>query len=150
MAVTLLESLHEKRLAVATEILGVPEGMKAYAIIYPIRESQDSNSWSNLQPTISYEIRLIMHKDIYTYEEWVLDWDYVIDDKSTRIKRIFVPRTADNSELEIVLQSLNIALDNCQHENYFGGVLMDILTDLALEPIDSHLWIDDWSNVYLR
>ena len=89
----LLEYLHVKRIWVATEMRIAEDGMKAYAVIIPVREVRELTHYNNLAETISYEIRLIKHKDIYTHEEWGLDWDYVIDDTSTRIKRIFVNRT---------------------------------------------------------
>jgi len=140
----LLDYLHIKRIAVAT-IINVSENeMQTYVVIFPIREIKEQKYYNNLAEIISYEIRLIKHKKIYTDENWGYDWDCVLNDKSTRIKRIFVNRTDDNYELESILTSLDIDINDFNRLRNYDSPVLDNVIDCYLEhPSGSpHLWKD--------
>ena len=119
--------------------------MQAYVVIFPIREvRKELKHYNNLADTASYEIRLIKHKDIYTHEKWGYDWDYVLDDKTTRIKRIFVNRADGNNELEKVLTSLDIDINDFNRLRIYDSPVLDNVIDCYFEhPCQSpHLWED--------
>lgn len=95
----LLECLNIKKVEMCVEANSFQDKMKAYLVIFPIEEKKEQKYRTNLLPIISYEVRYIRHKDIYTDTEWGLDYDHVLADETTRIKRHFVFRTEDNLEL---------------------------------------------------
>jgi hypothetical protein len=45
-----------------------------------------------------YEIRYLAHDAKYTDAEWGNDYDYVLDDETTRVRRVFVTREGDIEE----------------------------------------------------
>jgi len=67
-----------------------------------------------------------------------------LDDKTTRIKRIFVDRTDDNNELEKVLTSLDIDINNFNRLRIYDSPVLDNVIDCYLERPDNapHLWED--------
>lgn len=104
----LLECLHVKRIKMCVEVNSFQEKMKAYIVIIPIEEKKNEQYKTNLHPIISYEVRYIRHKDIYTESEWGYDYDHVLTDETTRIKRHFVLRTENNLELAKCLSLYSI------------------------------------------
>ena len=138
----LLEFLHVKRIAVATRLTIPENGVQAYVVIFPIREIRKLKHCNNLADIVSYEVRLIKHKDIYTHEKCGYDWDCVLDDKTTRIKRIFVNRAGDNNELEKVLTSLDIDINGFNRLRIYDSPVLDNTIDCYLEHPSQlpHLW----------
>jgi len=128
----------------ATTMNILEDGMQGYVVIFPIREIKEQKHYNNLADTVSYEVRLIKHKDIYTCEKWGYDWDYVLDDKTTRVKRIFVNRTDDNNELEKVLSSLDIDINDFNRIRIYDSPVLDNVLDSYLKRPDNspHLWDD--------
>jgi len=141
---SLLECLHVKRIEMATAMNTTENGMQAYVVIFPIKEIKEQKYYNNLADTVSYEIRLIKHKDIYTHEKWGYDWDYVLDDMSTRIKRIFINRTDDNYELEKALRSLDIDINDFNRVRIYDSPILDDVIDCYIKCPDElpHLWKD--------
>jgi hypothetical protein len=42
----------------------------------------------------SFEIRYLEHHARYTDEEWGWDYDYVLDDQTTRVRRVYVKKAS--------------------------------------------------------
>jgi len=138
----LLDCLHIKRIEMATKLNVLENGVIAFVHIIPVKEVKAQKYYNNLAPTVAYEIRLLKHKDVYTNEEWGWDWDYVLDDSATRIKRLFVNRSDDNHELEAVLTSLEIDIDGFNCTGCFDSPLLDGVIEICFEYPDEtpHLW----------
>lgn len=115
----LLEYLHRKKVRVGFEIIGAEPGMKAYVLIFPIEKKEEQIYRNNLLPIASYEVRYIKHKEEYTDTKWGLDYDYVLEDKDTRIKRFFIERNNENSNLLKVLSEFDIDFEDFKRLNFF-------------------------------
>lgn len=141
----LLEYLHRKKVRVGFEIIGAEPGMKAYVLIFPIEKKEEQIYRNNLLPIASYEVRYIKHKEEYTDTKWGLDYDYVLEDKDTRIKRFFIERNNENSNLLKVLSEFDIDFEDFKRLNFFDSALTDspikyYLKDKSIFP---HLWKED-------
>lgn len=132
----LLECLNIKKVKMCTEVNSFHDQMKAYLVIIPIEDKKEQKYKTNLLSITSYEIRYIKHKSIYTDSEWGLDYDHVLADETTRIKRHFVLRTEDNSELVkcLSLYSFDTAsfkrLSSCED---FDSALIDSPIEIYIE-----------------
>lgn len=151
----IFEYLNIKKVQICVEVNSFEENMKAYIVIFPIEEKKEQKYKTNLIPIVSYEVRYIRHKNIYTDSEWGLDYDYVLEDKTTRIKRHFVLRTSNNLELVKCLSlysfdaagfkrlssydNFNSALVNSPIENY--------IEDEEMYP---HLFKVDYVTKYIK
>ena len=141
---SLLEYLHRKKVKVGFEVNNTEDRMKAYILVFPVEKEEEQKYRNNLLPVISYEIRYIKHKEIYTDSEWGLDYDYVLGDKSTRIKRVFVDRNEGNSELFRVLSKFDIDFFDFKRPGFFDSALIDSPIECYIEDENmfSHLWED--------
>ena len=83
---------------------------------------------------------------MYTHEEWGLDWDYVLDDTTTRVKRKCVNRSDDNHELEKALASLDIDINDFDRiGKYDSPIIDDVIDDIFEYPNNyPHLWEMFW------
>ncbi|MCP1224812.1 hypothetical protein [Sebaldella sp. S0638] len=141
---SLLEYLHRKKVKVGFQVNNTEDGMKAYVLIFPVEKEEEQKYKNNLLPVVSYEIRYIKHKEIYTDSEWGLDYDHVLEDKSTRIKRVFVDRNEENSELFSVLSEFDIDFLDFKRLRFFDSALVDSTIECYIEDENmfSHLWED--------
>lgn len=139
---TLIEYLHRKKVDVVFEINENDEGMKTYIIIFPVKEVKEQKYKNNLLPVVSYEIRYIKHKKIYTDTDWGLDYDYVLADKSTRIKRFFIDRDENNTGLDFVLSMFDIDSDDFKRPEMIDSALVNSPIDSYINDseIFPHLW----------
>lgn len=131
----LLECLNIKKVKMCVEVISFEDKMKAYLVIFPIEEKKEQTYKTNLLPIISYEVRYIRHKSIYTDSEWGYDYDHVLADETTRIKRHFVLRTENNLELVKCLSLYTFDVKG------FKSVFPDDNFDSALvnNPIETYL-----------
>lgn len=131
----ILECLHIKKVGLAVEVNSFQDKIKAYIVISPIEEKREQRYKTNLLPIVSYEVRYIRHKDIYTESDWGWDYDYVLDDDCTRIKRYFIPRTENNEELEKCLELFTFDITRLRRLLPYGSF------DSALvnNPIDVYI-----------
>ena len=138
----LLEYLHRKKVGVGFEIIGAELGMKAYVLIFPIEKKEEQIYRNNLLPIASYEVRYIKHKEEYTDTKWGLDYDYVLEDKDTRIKRFFIERNNENSNLLKVLSEFDIHFEDFKRLNFFDSALTDSPIEYYLKDksIFPQLW----------
>lgn len=138
----LIESLNIKKIQMATEINISEQGTKAYVVIFPIERVEKQKCKTNLSPIVSYEVRLVKHKDIFIEEKYGYDYDYALEDKTTRIKRMFVDKTDGNHELEKILVSLNIDINDFHQVSYYDSVLLNSPIESYIDNPDnlSHLW----------
>lgn len=113
--------------SIAAELENSAPDMKTYLIIIPKRSES------------KYEIRYLEHNKKYTDTDWGLDYDYVLDDKSTRIKRIFVE---SENEIANVLFKWIKDLTVLTTINDFDSSLIHSPIDCYLERTDErpHLW----------
>ncbi|GLC81124.1 hypothetical protein [Lacrimispora brassicae] len=146
----LLECLQIKKIEMGTEVKSFQDDMKAYLIIYPIEEKKVQKYKTNLLPIVTYEIRYIRHKDTYTDEDWGDDYDYVLADTTTRIKRSFVQRT--ENDMELVKHLSDFTLDFNQFKRLlpfgsFNSALVNNPINCYLEDTQMfpHLWIEDYT-----
>ncbi len=129
-----LEKLNRKKVALVFEVKSNQEGFISFVIAFPIEEVKEQKYKSNLLPIVSYEIRYIKHKVMYTCNEWGNDYDHVLNDVTTRIQRIFVKRTDNNSELDKALSCFDIDL------NDFTSLLLNNMDSaLVNAPIDYYI-----------
>lgn len=141
----LLEYLHRKKVNVGFEINHAEDGMKAYVLVYPIEEQKEQKYKNNLLPVVSYEIRYIKHREIYTDSKWGLDYDYVLADNTTRIKRIYAGRVKDNTELSDALSNFDINAEDFKRLNFFDSALTESPIECYINDknIFLHLWEDE-------
>ena len=87
-----------------------------------------------------YEIRYLKHLAKYTDEEWGMDYDYVLDDPTTRIKRIYVKR---EEEIEAALVRWLKDLSELKEPDDFDSSLVNSPIDSYLNRPDErpHLWL---------
>lgn len=113
--------------------------MKAYIVIFPLKKQKYKK---NLLPVVSDEIRYMKHNEIHIDTEWGLNYDYVPRDKSTRLKRIFINRNEENSELLGILSKFDINFYDFKHLNFFDSTLINSPIECYIEDkkIFPHLW----------
>ena len=142
---SLLEYLHRKKVKVGFEIMNTESGMKSYVVIFPIEKKEEQIYRNNLLPIVSYEVRYIKHKEVYTDTKWGFDYDYVLEDKSTRIKRFYIERNNENSNLLKVLSEFDIDFEDFKRLNFFDSALIDSPIDSYIKDksIFPHLWKED-------
>lgn len=100
-------------------------------------------------PIVSYEVRYIRHKDIYTDEDWGDDYDCILADPTTRIQKFYVQRTESDLELANLLCNFMPDFDQFQRLlpwGIFDSALINNSIDCYLEDrqVFPHLWIDDY------
>jgi hypothetical protein len=87
-----------------------------------------------------YEIRYLQHLAKYSDQEWGLNYDNVLDDTTTRIKRIYVKR---EEEIEAALAQWLKDLSELKEPNHFDSSLVNSPIDAYLSRLDErpHLWL---------
>jgi hypothetical protein len=86
-----------------------------------------------------FEIRFLEHLSKYTDEDWGWDYDYVLDDITTRIKRVFISQENEiKSAIEIWLKDLS----KLQELKNFNSSLVNSPIESYLNRPDErpHLW----------
>lgn len=101
--------------------------MKTYVVIIP--RKLESN----------YEIRYLEHNEKYTDTDWGMDYDYVLDDKTTRVKRLFIENEA---EILNFLTNWGKSFSDLKPIDDFDSSLIHSPIDSYLENPNerSHLW----------
>ena len=107
------------------------------------RPYRNESGWVGLKDSSiisGFEIRYLEHHAKYTDEEWGLDYDYVLDDETTRIKRIHVKR---EDEIETVLSQWLEDLSELKKPDDFNSSLVNSTIDSYLNRSDErpHLWL---------
>lgn len=140
---------------IAVEVAAKPE-MRAFVSIIPqvpdVKEQPDAYFYEGenrprrrlLDPSliIGYEIRWLTHKAKYTDVDWGGDYDIVLADKTTRIKRQFVgPEISIQEAVAPWLTDLSffthpLDLDSSLLDNWVPGYSDD-------PEKFSHLWLED-------
>jgi hypothetical protein len=91
-------------------------------------------------PGARYELRYLEHDARYTDTDWGFDYDYVLDDLTTRVKRVFVS-TADAIELAIAPWLTD--LTQLRPPGQFDSALVNSPIDVYLDRPEErpHLWL---------
>ncbi len=86
-----------------------------------------------------YEIRYIVHNAKYTDTDWGWDYDMVLDDKTTRIRRIFV---SDENGIEAALSPWLNAMSLFRSQGEFDSSLVNSPIEGYLSRPEErpHLW----------
>lgn len=141
--------------SVAAEVVPQQTGTRAFVMIIPKEtnssyrsetrlnrddQSTDHTPGSESAKTVTkYEIRYLEHDAKYTDEMWGWDYDLVLDDKTTRIKRVFVEREQDVEEIVMKwLQDFSLL----QSPEQFDSSLVNSPIDSYLDKQNErpHLW----------
>jgi hypothetical protein len=86
-----------------------------------------------------YEIRYLQHDMKYTNTEWGWDYDYVLEDESTRINRVFV-EVKEKIEPELV-KALGYVPDLELSVNFDSSLVCSPITSMLDRSEDyPHLW----------
>lgn len=137
--------------AVAAEAIAPQPGVRAYLLILPLAPRQcdypdhwlssgSGEPWLRDPSDITgYEIRYLQHDATYTDAEWGWEYDQVLADLTTRIKRIFVQKIDD---IEGALAPWRTTQRSFQHPHTFDSSLLSSPIDGYLEHADvyPHLW----------
>ena len=91
---------------------------------------------------MGYEIRYVSHDKKYTDTEWGMDYDYVLEDETTRIQRQFVRR---QEQIAPALIDWTAEIDNLRDTGEFDSSLLNSPIDAYLDRPDErpHLWLPD-------
>jgi hypothetical protein len=86
-----------------------------------------------------YEIRYLEHHSKYTDEEWGWDYDYVLDDRTTRVRRVFV---TSEDEIYAAIAPWLEDLSQLQEPDQFDSSLVHSPIDYYLNRPEErpHLW----------
>lgn len=124
LPVEVIDRLHLGR-EVATEVPAPLPDKRAFVMVIPQVPPlhRDRGAWNEEAWVIGtgeeaklrdpgfisgYEVRYLLHHAKYTDTEWGWDYDHVLDDESTRIKRVFVQHE-DNIEAALATWSVDAA-----------------------------------------
>ncbi len=137
--------------AVAAEVTAPQPDTRAYVVILP--QTPDSHEhpdrwlqsgtgepWLRDPGDITgYEIRYLQHHAKYTDTDWGRDYDQVLGDTTTRVKRIFVSTTED---IELALVPWIAEGISFQHPHTFDSSLVSSPLEAYLDRRDAypHLW----------
>ena len=106
--------------------------------LYGLRVLRDPSSITG------YEIRYVSHDKKYTDREWGMDYDLVLEDETTRIKRLFVPKEED---LAAALTTWITDYSSLREVNTFDSSLLtspiDYYLDHEYADESEHLWRDN-------
>ncbi len=141
---------------VAAEIAAAEPNMRAYLMVIPqvpdVYENPEAYMYQgkNVRRHIlrdpssitGYEIRLLKHDAKYADETWAFQNGYVLYDKTTRVKRLFIKREED---IEAAIAPWLPDADYLKSPEKFGSSLVDSLNDGFLNPPEQvpHLWLGD-------
>ena len=140
--------------SVAAELKAMRPEFRAFIMIIPKVPSPHENldAWIPYLPYPSesiklkdnsfingFEIRFLEHDIKYTDEDWGWDYDYVLDDNTTRIKRVFV---SQENEIESALAAWLKDLSQLQEPANFNSSLVNSPIESYLDRPDErpHLW----------
>lgn len=86
-----------------------------------------------------FEIRFLEHHAKYTHKDWGWDYDYVLDDETTRIRRVFI---SQENEIETAISTWLKDLSQLQEPSNFDSSLVNSPIDSYLNRSDErpHLW----------
>ena len=143
-----LHSGHE----VVAEVPAPHPEMRSFVIVIPrvpnIREHPEAWIRGFGQPTLrdaasisGYEVRYFLLHEKYTDTEWGWDYDYVLDDETTRVKRVFVQT---DQEIEGALSPWSVIMAELHDPGQFDSSLVNSPIDSYLDrPAERpHLWRD--------
>lgn len=124
---------------VGAELNASRPDFRAFVLVIPQVPDREENRFSRNEggviglkdPSLisGYEIRYLEHHAKYTDEEWGMDYDLVLDDTTTRVKRIYVKR---EDEIETALSEWINDLSELTEPDDFDSSLVN-------SPIDSYL-----------
>lgn len=139
---------------VAAELSANRADFKAFVMVIPQVPSPQENphAWIPYRPHPSeqirlkdssfikgFEIRFLEHHAKYTDENWGLDYDYVLNDTTTKVKRVFV---SQENEIESAITVWLEDLSQLQEPSNFDSSLVNSPIDSYLNRPDErpHLW----------
>lgn len=134
------------------------DGFRAYVMVLPIVPDvfNSPEAWLHLNSTLpgllrelkdprcisGYEIRYLEHDEKYTESEWGADYDYMLADRMTRVRRLCVRSESDIPEaIAPWLTDLNLLHNVFEYE--FDSSLVHSQLDRYLEQTEKfpHLWL---------
>ena len=140
---------------IGTELIAPRPDFRAFVLVIPQlpdpkenleawrdRPYKNEGGWVGLKDSSminGFEIRYLEHQAKYTDEDWGLDYDYVLDDETTRINQIFVKR---EDEIETALSQWLEDLSELKEPDDFNSSLVN-------SPIDSYLSRDERPHLWL-
>lgn len=139
----------------AAQLPAFQEGMLRFIMVIPKTPSKHDHpeAWTggtyhldvlrDAASIMGYEIRYVSHDQKYTDTEWGMDYDYVLDDETTRIKRVFVQK---QEEIAPALTAWTTEFDNLRDTGVFDSSLLTSPIDAYLDRPDErpHLWQPDF------
>lgn len=143
----LAELLHRNRVEVITELPCGDVDMAAFLIIAPIRERRPTDWETRLAPTASYELRYLRHQRKFTEADWGNDYDLVLKDAQTRLKRERIPRSPDDGLLAQALVRYGAtpgSFIRVAHSS-FDSALVCNFHDWFFDFPGPHLMLEDWA-----
>ena len=136
--------------AVAAELPAPRPEMRAFVMVIPrvpsphkCPEAWDKRTCKPMLRDVSfihgYEVRYLLHHEKFTDTEWGWDYDYVLDDETTRAHRTFVEQIDD---IEAALSAWSVAMADLQDPGPFDSSLVNSPIEYYLDrPTDRpHLW----------
>jgi hypothetical protein len=137
--------------SVATEVAASQPDMRAYVMVIPQAPLRRDHSdlwiqqgtgepWLRDPDLITgYEIRYFCHHAKYTELDWGWDYDQVLADTTTRIKRVFVSTL---EEIAPALDAWHTDVTALHHPHTLDSSLVSSPIDAYLERPDErpHLW----------
>ena len=141
---------------VAVEVAAAEPNMRAFVVVIPqapnkweqpdayIYRGENAPRYSLRDPSsiTGYEIRWLKHDAKYTNEAWGWDYDLVLDDETTRVKRSFVEREED---IEEALASWVKDMSYLRTPQAFDSSLVNSPVTVYLNRPEElpHLWQED-------
>jgi hypothetical protein len=139
---------------VAAELTAKLPEFRAFVMVIPQVPSPDENpdAWIPFRPHPNewirlkdssfiqgFEVRFIEHHAKYTDEDWGWDYDCVLDDETTRIKRVFI---SQENEIESAILPWLEDLSELREPANFNSSLVNSPIETYLNRPDerSHLW----------
>jgi hypothetical protein len=141
---------------VAVEVAAAEPNMRAFVVVIPqvpdkwehpdayLYRGENAPRGGLRDPSLitGYEIRWLQHDAKYTDEAWGFDYDYVLDDKTTRVKRFFVEREEDIEEALTPWVKDTSFLSN--PDDFDSSLVNSPITTYLNEPEERlHLWQEE-------
>ena len=135
----------------AAEIASHHTAMRSYVLVIPQapkrrenpaiwRQAKDSQYYLVDAASITgYEIRYLLHHEKYTDTNWGLDYDYVLDDETTRVRRVFL---RNENEIEAAIERFGADVAAlCDPDNFDSSLLNSPIDYYLDRPMERpHLW----------
>ena len=135
----LLDKLHRRAMLAAEVPTSEPE-MRAFVVVIP-KVTVPEPTTHNLSPVLGYEVRYIRH-----HAKWIADYghddDKVMNERTTRARRVFVPRQPNEGALIAALRAWLSDLASLRRPHELNSAVVYQQSDYYFQrPEDfPHLW----------